>query len=82
MTSQFGKTNSWDVFVGMSCHSVGHVNCLVTATGNGSSVKTLHILSERGLQTVTCKTLIYFIVDSTHFQMWCLDFATIVERNK
>jgi hypothetical protein len=21
-------------------------------------------------------------VDSTHFQMWCLDFATIVERNK
>jgi len=82
MTNQFGKTNIWGVLIGMSYLSVVHgVNCLVTATGSDSSAKTLQFVSECGLQTLTYKSLTHFLVDSTHLQTRCLNFAVIVKEN-
>lgn len=70
------------VLVGMSCLSVVHVvSCLVTDTGSDSSAKTLQFVSECGLQTLTHKSLTHFVVDSTHFQMHCLNFAVNVKEN-
>jgi len=80
MTNQFRKTNIWGVSVGISCLSIVHiVSCLVTATVSDSSA--LHFVLECGLQTLTCKTLTHCLLDSTHFQTRCLDFAAIVKED-
>lgn len=82
MTNQFEKTHIWSMLVGMSCLSVVHVvSCLVTATDSDSSAKTLQFVSECGLQTLTYKSLAHFLMDSTHFQTRCLNFAVIVQEN-
>jgi hypothetical protein len=82
MKNQSGKTNIWGELVGMSCLSVVHiVSRLLIATGSDSSAKTLQFVSECGLQTLTYKSLTYFLVESTHFQTRCLNFAVIVKEN-
>ena len=79
-TSQFVKANIW----GVCCWGdvpFSRSRCKLSCYCHRKWFFCEDFVSEWGLQTLTWKTLAHFLVDSTHFETRCLDFAAIVKEN-